>query len=306
MGYLKLENSLKASIFVILAGACWGIIGIFTRTLSQIGFSSLQITASRCFVTTLCLITYLVIRDRDKLKIDFKDIWYFLGTGIGSIVFFNIFYFITIEQTTLSVAAILLYTAPFFVIILSAIFFNEKITLKKVIALIIAFLGCILITGVIGVQSVKLTNFGILTGIGSGIGYALYSIFGRIALKKYDTITVTSYTFIVASVGLISFSKINYMTEVLINNKIALVNVLLLGILSTLIPFLLYTKGLQNMEAGKASIMAFVEPMVATIAGIVLFKEQISLQNVAGIILIFISLVLLNLPKPSDTESIIE
>lgn len=302
MGSLKLEDNLKAPILVIMAGACWGIIGIFTRTLSQIGFSSLQITASRCFVTALCLTIYLILKDRDKLKIDFKDIWYFLGTGIGSIVFFNIFYFITIEQTTLSVAAILLYTAPFFVIILSAIFFNEKITPKKIIALIIAFTGCILITGIIGVQSVKLTNFGILTGIGSGIGYALYSIFGRVALKKYDTITVTSYTFIVASLSLIPFSKINYMAEVIINSKSALVNVLLLGILSTLVPFLLYTKGLQNMETGKASIMAFVEPMVATIAGIVLFKEQMSIQNALGIFLIFVSLILLNLPKPSDTE----
>lgn len=299
MGYLKLEDSLKAPILVILAGACWGIIGIFTRILSQIGFSSLQITASRCFVTALCLIIYLAIKDRDKLKIDFKDIWYFLGTGIGSIVFFNICYFLTIEQTTLSIAAILLYTAPFFVIILSAIFFNEKITPKKIIALIIAFVGCILITGIVGGQSVRLTSLGILTGIGSGIGYALYSIFGRVALKKYDTITVTSYTFIVASLSLIPFSKLNYMAEVIINNKIALVNVLLLGVLSTLIPFLLYTKGLQNMETGKAAIMAFVEPMVATIAGIVLFKEQINLQNALGIFLIFISLILLNLPKPS-------
>lgn len=305
MGF-KIRGNLKAPLFVILAGACWGIIGVFTRTLSKMGFSSLQITTSRCLVTAICLLIYLLIADKDKLKIDFKDIWYFLGTGIGSIVFFNICYFITIEETTLSVAAILLYTAPFFVIIMSAIFFKEKITSKKIIALIIAFMGCILITEVIGVQTIKLTNLGILTGIGSGIGYALYSIFGRLALRKYETITVTAYTFIVASISLIPFSNINYMGKVIINSNTVLINVLLLGLLSTLIPFLLYTKGLQNMEAGKASIMAFVEPMVATLAGIILFKEGLNLQNVAGILLIFISLVLLNLPKGTDKETIID
>ena len=299
----KMDGNLKAPLFVILAGSCWGIIGIFTRTLSKMGFSSLQITASRCLVTAICLIIYLGIKDRDKLKIHIKDIWYFLGTGIGSIVFFNICYFITIEETTLSVAAILLYTAPFFVIIMSAIFFKEKITYKKIIALGIAFFGCILITGIIGNQSIKLTIFGILTGIGSGIGYALYSIFGRVALRKYHTITVTAYTFIVASLSLLPFTNINYMMEVIIESNTVLYNVLLLGILSTLIPFLLYTKGLQNMETGKASIMAFVEPMVATIAGIVLFKEILSLQNMAGILLIFISLVLLNLPKTAVQQS---
>jgi drug/metabolite transporter (DMT)-like permease len=299
----KMDGNLKAPLFVILAGSCWGIIGIFTRTLSKMGFSSLQITASRCLVTAICLIIYLGIKDRDKLKIHIKDIWYFLGTGIGSIVFFNICYFITIEETTLSVAAILLYTAPFFVIIMSAIFFKEKITYKKIVALGIAFFGCILITGIIGNQSIKLTNFGILTGIGSGIGYALYSIFGRVALRKYHTITVTAYTFIVASLSLLPFTNINYMMEVIIESNTVLYNVLLLGILSTLIPFLLYTKGLQNMETGKASIMAFVEPMVATIAGIVLFKESLSLQNMTGILLIFISLVLLNLPKTGVQQS---
>lgn len=189
---------------------------------------------------------------------------------------------------------------------MSAIFFKEKITSKKIIALIIAFMGCILITEVIGVQTIKLTNLGILTGIGSGLGYALYSIFGRVALRKYETITVTSYTFIVASLSLIPFSNLSYMGKIFINNSTVLINVLLLGLLSTLLPFLLYTKGLQNMEAGKASIMAFVEPMVATLAGIILFKEKIHIQNVAGIMLIFISLVLLNLPKKADTEAIIE
>lgn len=299
----KMDGNLKAPLFVILAGSCWGIIGIFTRTLSKMGFSSLQITASRCLVTAICLIIYLGIKDRDKLKIHIKDIWVFLGTGIGSIVFFNICYFITIEETTLSVAAILLYTAPFFVIIMSALFFKEKITYKKIIALGIAFFGCILITGIIGNQSIKLTNFGILTGIGSGIGYALYSIFGRVALRKYHTITVTAYTFIVASLSLLPFTNINYMMEAILESNTVLYNVLLLGILSTLAPFLLYTKGLQNMETGKASIMAFVEPMVATIAGIVLFKEILSLQNMAGILLIFISLVLLNLPKTAVQQS---
>lgn len=298
-----MEEHKKAPIFVILAGVCWGIIGIFTRTLSENGFSSIQITTSRCAVTAICLTVYLILVDKDKLKIDIKDIWYFLGTGIGSIVFFNICYFITIEETTLSVAAILLYTAPCFVVMLSAIFFKEKITFQKLIALCMAFFGCMLITGIIGGQSLKLTSVGLLTGIGSGVGYALYSIFGSIALRKYHTITVTTYTFIVATLSILPFSHVTGMTEIIINSKVVLINVLLLGIVSTLIPFLLYTKGLQNMEAGKASVMAFVEPMVATIVGIIIFGEQINIQNILGIGLIFISVILLNIRLSSTRES---
>lgn len=302
MKFFNIEENKIAPFLVILAGICWGIIGIFTRTLSDNGFSSIQITASRCIVTAICLTIYLIVVDKNKLKIDIKDIWYFIGTGIGSIVFFNICYFLTIQETTLSVAAILLYTAPCFVVILSAVFFKERITIQKVIALIIAFTGCVLITGILGGQPVKLTTLGLLTGIGSGVGYALYSIFGSIALKKYHTVTVTTYTFIVATLSILPFSRISHMTDIIIKSKIVIANVLLLGIVSTLIAFLLYTKGLQNMEAGKASVMAFVEPMVATIAGILLYKEQMNIQNMLGIGLIFISVILLNVKFKHKTN----
>jgi len=203
----------------------------------------------------------------------------------------------TIQETTLSIASILLYTAPCFVVILSSIIFKEKITLNKILALLMAFIGCILITGIIGMNSLNITGFGILTGLGSGICYALYSIFGRLALKKYDTLTVTVYTFIVASVGILPFSNMTEMIGNIVASKIVLTNVLLLGIVSTLVPFLLYTLGLKHMEAGKASVMAFVEPMVATIVGIIFFGEQLNIQNIVGIVLIFMSIILLNLKK---------
>lgn len=297
MQVLNLQDNKKAPLYVILAGMCWGIIGIFARKLSENGFSSIQLTASRCAITAILLTVYLVFKDREKLKIDKKDIWYFIGTGIGSIIFFNIFYFMTIQETTLSIASILLYTAPCFVVILSSIIFKERITLNKILALLMAFIGCVLITGIIGMSSLNITSFGILTGLGSGICYALYSIFGGLALKKYDTLTVTVYTFIVASVSILPFSNMTEMIQNIVTSKIVLSNVLLLGIVSTLVPFLLYTLGLKNMEAGKASVMAFVEPMVATIVGIILFGEQLNIQNIVGIILIFMSIILLNLKK---------
>ena len=71
----------------------------------------------------------------------------------------------------MSMASILLYTAPCFVMLMSATIFGEKITVQKAVALLIAFLGCVLTTGIVGNRSVTITTVGILTGIGSGIGY---------------------------------------------------------------------------------------------------------------------------------------
>lgn len=83
---------------------------------------------------------YLGIFHREDLKIRLRDFMVFIGTGVCSIVFFNIMYFITIERTTLSVAAILLYTAPCFVMLMSAAVFHEKITGMKMVALLLALL----------------------------------------------------------------------------------------------------------------------------------------------------------------------
>lgn len=287
-----------ASLFIVLAGICWGIIGIFSRALAEYGFDSVMITASRCMITALCLLLFLMIFDRKKLKIAIWDLWYFIGTGICSIVFFNICYFITIEKTTLSVAAILLYTAPCFVVIMSAIFFKEKITKLKIIAFLAAFLGCILMTGILKEGQMALPAIGLLTGLGSGIGYALYSIFAMVALKKYHIFTVTFYTFAVASLGLLPFCRITNIGKLAFGDFHIVGLMLLLAVISTLLPFLLYTKGLSHMEAGKASVMAFVEPMVATLTGILLFGEALNKENIIGIGLIFISLVLLNKKTP--------
>ena len=291
-----------APFLIYIAGFCWGIIGVFSKFLSQAGLSSVQITEIRCVIAAVSLVVYLMITDRSKVKIALKDIWIFAGTGILSIAFFNICYFNAITYSDLSSAAILLYTAPFFVLLLSAIIFKEKLTMVKIAAVIIAFLGCALAVGIIG-NSAGITAQGLIYGILSGIGYGLYSIFGRIALKKYHTLTVTAYTFIVAAVFLVPFCKINGIVSESIKNPDIVIFSLMLGIISTLVPFLCYTKGLSMMDAGTASIIAYLEPLVATACGMVLFKEEITVIKLTGILLILISIIILNFPQKVKRKS---
>lgn len=275
------------SILVILAGLCWGVIGLFSNGLKEAGFSPLQITAIRCIITGTGMFFYLFLTNRKLLKINCKDMWMFLGTGLVSIVFFNICYFAAIPMIGLSVSAILLYTAPCIVMVLSALLFKEKITSRKIVALVLSFAGCVLTTGVFG-SSVKLPFLGVLAGLGSGFGYALYSIFGRVALRKYNTLTVTAYTFIVAGIFLLPLCDLPEIAGKMTDSPKILFYGIAIALLATLTPFLLYTKGLAKMEAGKASILAFVEPMVACLIGIFVFGDPVSFQSILGILLIFV------------------
>ena len=298
------ESTMKrmAYVFVISAAVLWGTIGIYSNQLSQYGANVLQIVSIRAIFAALAIFVFILLKDRRLLNIDIHDWKYFFGTGILSFVFFNWCYFIAINKTTLSTAAILLYTAPAIVMVLSIILFKEKLTGRKVAALILTFIGCAFVTAVVkGRQNIS--PLGILAGLGSGLGYALYSIFGRYALKKYDPITVTLYTFVFASIGLIPISDIKGLF-CLLSNTGALCNAVLLGLIATVLPFLLYTKGLSYLETSKASIIATVEPVVATVIGIILFGEPITIYKIIGIFLVVFAVSILEQKKENIQESL--
>lgn len=288
---MKKDSQRIAVAKILTAGVGWGIIGVFSRPLANAGMNAVQITFVRSVVVAFGMALYLLATDRGQFKISLKDIWMFLGTGILSIVFFNVCYFLTIERATLAASSILLYTAPCFVMLMSAVLFHEKVTVQKLAALVLAFGGCVLVSGFTGG---RMSGFAVLTGIGSGIGYALYSIFGSVALKKYPPFTVIFYTFLIASAGLVPFSAVPEIGAVMTGRGSVFASGLALGCVSTLLPFILYTGGLKNVEAGKASVLAFAEPMVATVAGIVIFKEKMNFQNGLGIGMIFLAILLLN------------
>ena len=294
-------KSMSAAL-IVTAGVLWGVIGIFSRALADSGLSSMQITEVRSIITAVGIIIILLICDRRLLKIDPKDIWMFLGTGVCSIVLFNILYFETAELVSLSMTAVLLYTAPCFVMVFSIVLFKEKVTNKKILALVLAFCGCILTAGLIGGAG-DFNMKGFLMGIGSGFGYSLYSIFGKYALKKYHPFTVTMYTFLVAALALMPFCDPSHIIDTAVNVKDAVWWMLGLGVVITLIPYFLYTWGLKGLDAGVASVIAFVEPMVATISGFVIYGEEVTGPSIIGILLILISVILLNLDFDNKAES---
>ena len=289
-----------APVFIIAGASCWGLIGLFTKQLSAAGCSAVQISFLRSFAAALILWIFLLIFDREKLKIALRDVWMFLGTGVLSLVFFSVMYFMTQQQTTLSVAAVLLYTAPCFVILMSAVFFRERITGRIVAALIIAVAGCVFTTGLAsslfsGAMG-RVPALGILTGIASGLGYALYSIFANVALKKYSSITVTAYTFLFAALALLPFCVSGGLFAAVKQPEVWQ-STLGIALFSTILPYALYTLGLKYTEPGKASVMAFSEPVVATLVGVLVFREAMTPGGIAGIVLIFLSIFILNTGK---------
>lgn len=283
-----------APFLIIVAGMLWGCIGLFVRPLNEKGLASMEIVAIRSYVTLIAMFIFLLVYDRQLFKIKGKDIWIFVGTGICSIVFFNYCYFSCISLTSLSVAAILLYTAPAFVMLGSRVLFKEHLTKRKILSLPMTFVGCILVTG--GISSTTgLSIKGILVGLGAGIGYALYSIFSRYGIEKgYNSLTITFYTFLVASVGCMLIADNSMILDNVANDFNIGILFLLFGILCTVLPYLTYTAGLKYVDNGKASIIASIEPVTATLLGLLVFKEEIPATGYIGILLVLVALFICN------------
>ncbi|MCH5251814.1 MAG: EamA family transporter [Lachnospiraceae bacterium] len=290
-----------APLSIILAGSLWGMLGAFVRVICGYGFSTLQLTCLRCILTFLCLLLFLAVYDRSLLRIQRKDVWIFLGTGICSIAFFSLCYFQTIEMTSLSTAVILLYTSPIFVTILSAVLFQEAITPRKITALLLAFAGCILITGVLQ-GSMNLTPFALLCGLGAGLGYALYSIFGHFAVEKYHPFTITLYTFLFASIVTVPFCRPPVIVQLFSQHPGAAVPIIVSSILCSVLPYIFYTAGLAHVEAGKAAILAAIEPVVGTLVSVFYLKEPLTGTSLAGIFFVLTALILLNLKSKAKGE----
>ena len=285
---MKKLSSMKSVLCVLGAGMLWGCMGILVRTLSAGGFSSLEVTAFRCVVTTIVMLGILVIRNPKDLKIRMRDLWCFVGTGICSVTFFNVCYFSCMQYTGLSVAAILLYTAPSFVMVMSFFLFKEKLGIRKLAALGLAFVGCVMVSG--GLTGEGIGPAGLLTGLGAGFGYALYSIFGRYAIQRgYSSFAITFYTFLLAGIGTIPLLNLNHFGACLLTGEAQLPFAIFMSVLTTVVAYLLYTNGLKGLDNGKASIIASIEPVMASVVGLVVYGEAMTTVGVLGMVLVLFS-----------------
>lgn len=286
----------RASLLVILAGMFWGVLGVFIRRLAAIGFDTLQIAFIRMFFAFILFFAYLLIFDKSKLKISFKDIWMFICTGLVCIFLHNITYFYAVINGEASVAIILVYTSPIWIMLVSAIVFREKITKRKIVALIITFTGCLFVSGVIG-GKISTPLSVVVVGVLSGFLYGMYSIFSKIAFRKYSSETINMYTFLFAFVGSVFVNDVPETLSLMMASASNFFVTLGASVICCLIPFFLYTKGLRDIDAGKAAILVAMDPIVSSAMGFLVLGDDFTILKLLGIVFVISSIVILNTEK---------
>ena len=295
---MKKKNSALGIILVLAAGILWGFSGFFVNHLKPLGVTSPQIGVMRLGFTFILMLLWTALFRRDTFAAPKRCYKYFAGAGALGMVGSTVFYFYAIEMTSMAVAAVLMYTAPIIVVVLSIFIFREHLTLLKSVCCIASFLGAALVSGIIGgVGNISVS--GLLFGCAAGFSYALYSVFSSLALMRgAKPLSVTVYAFGFAALAMLPFGNLPGLVGKIAENPVILLIALGQALVSCLAPYVLYTIGLKFTDASNASIMSTVELVAATVIGFVAFDETVGVFGIIGIVLVIGSVVMLNVKIP--------
>ncbi|MDQ0351503.1 drug/metabolite transporter (DMT)-like permease [Alkalibacillus filiformis] len=279
---------------VMLAAICWGITGGIADILMAKGWSPIVISFFRGAVGFICFFLWFLYRFRLNWIYSTRFyIWSFLA-GVGVAGNFT-FYFLSIQESSVAVAVTLMYTAPIFVLLISFLIGIEQSTWFKWGCILSVLMGIFFLTGAYNTESISVSFLGTAAGLASGISYALF-IFGfknaSSIGKPQATLTIAFLSFCLV---LFLFMDTEEAATVVTSSDIGWF--LLIGILGAGISFIIYLIGLRMTTPTTASMVAMVEPVTASLFGVLLLGDYLTIIQLLGMVLILITITLLSLKQ---------
>lgn len=267
----------------ILSGVCFGSIGIFIRFFSEAGFNNMAVLATRNAISALILFFFMLAFDRKLLRVRVRDLPVLLGGGFIGMTMTNVFYNIAVLNLSLGFAGVLIGLSPVYVVFIAALLFREKITSRKLLGMILAVAGVVMVSGVIE-NGITFTALGFASGLLSGVFYGMTSIFTKAAVGRgYQGLTITFYAVLITAVTTAPFA--NWSAVAAYTAAAPVSHILLMAahaLVGAAIPYLMLNVSLKHIEAGKASILTSSEPVSAMLFGALIYGEKLTAVSMAG------------------------
>lgn len=281
---------------VMLAAICWGISGGIADILMTKGWNPIVISLYRGAVGFLWFFAWLLFRFKQSWNPSTSLILWSLLAGVGVAGNFT-FYFLSIQASSIAIAATLMYTAPVFVLLISFLLKIERSTWFKWACIAGVLIGITLLTGAYNTETVSVSILGGTMGLAAGLSYALF-IFG---FKNASSIgkpqTTLTLAFFSLCLLLFLFADKEEAAAVATSSDIGWF--LLLGILGAGVSFIVYLIGIRKTAPTTASMVAMVEPVTASLFGVLVIGDHLTIIQILGIIVILVTITMLSM-KQSD------
>lgn len=304
---MEKRSALQGYLLIFMSGVFWGLGGYLVTQMSNMGVSSLMTAFTGHFLALLPLLVYLLIKKGKKgLIISKKGLLYSILLGALTKGIFKLANDTAVTLVGVASASILMYLAPVFAAIMSMMFFKEKLRAYQHFAVLLNLVGCILMVTGGNFTDLNISGLGLTLGVISGFLYALNTIIGKIATSGDDPETMTFYMLLFSAIIMGIFAKPWQHLDLFTNSTFifwALLNSMATGLIANL----LYLRGLSSkVDASKATIIASVEVVIATISGVFFLSEKINFIGTFGIIIMLSSIVLMNLTIPIKSNDAID
>jgi len=276
--------------------------GSSAKFLFNSGVTPYQLVQLRLTISSGLLLLWLSIRKRSLLKIDRKDILYFVLFGTVGMAGVQFTYLFTISKIKVAAAILLQYLAPSFIAIHSVVFMRDKLSPLTIMALVGATFGCYLVVGAYNLEILSMNIVGILSGILSAITFAWYSVHGEYGMRRYNPWTVL---FFALFFGALVWNVLHPPLEAFMHaySPVQWAWILYIGVLGTLVPFGLYLEGINLIRSTRASITATLEPITAGIVSYIFLNEIMEVAQIIGGIIIIASIICLQLNQKQDEKA---
>ncbi|GHB06166.1 DMT family transporter [Modicisalibacter luteus] len=282
---------MTGSAWIIIAAFLWGIGGGLAGILIERGWDPLVVAFYQGAIGFVCLFAWLLLQPKRRWKGSRALTGWSVLAGLGIAANFAL-YFIGIEQANVAVAATLMYTAPIYVYLVSFIARLERPTLAKWLCILLVMAGTVLLTGLLRTDASSVSLAGIAAGIGAGLAYAVFifsfkyaSLYGQ----PHLALNIVLFTVVVALFPFIDYGQ---SAAAAVSSDIGWF--LLLGLFGAGLSFLFYLYGLRRTSPTIASIIAMVEPATASLFGVVILGEALSLAQGAGMAIILLTVTYLS------------
>ncbi len=299
-------------VLVALAALFWGLSGGIGGILMADGWDAFVVSFYRGAIGLLCVLLWLGLRPR-RSGLGQRRLWFWSAVaGIGVAGNFA-FYFLSIAEGSVAVAATLMYCAPVFVYLVSFVLKLERPTLLKFAAITVVMLGIGLLTQIYDIGASGVTPIGVGAGLLAGLSYAIF-IFGfKYAAPHGSPQAILVIAFAVLAILLVGVILIRP-GDVDQTMAVAALSTpdwplfVALGVLGAGLSFVLYIIGLNHTAPAVASIVAMVEPVTASLFGVVVLHESLAVPQMLGMALILVTVTTMSVfseaaQPPSDLST---